>query len=60
MGRLAARAAREPSIAWWRRVAMDSGPEMSIGQRIAMYRKARGLTQEGLAMRLNRSKSWVT
>ncbi len=39
---------------------MDSGPEMSIGQRIAMYRKARGLTQEGLAMRLNRSKSWVT
>jgi transcriptional regulator with XRE-family HTH domain len=39
---------------------MDSGREMSIGQRIAMYRKARGLTQEGLAMRLNRSKSWVT
>jgi transcriptional regulator with XRE-family HTH domain len=39
---------------------MDSGREMSIGQRIALYRKARGLTQESLAMRLNRSKSWVT
>jgi len=39
---------------------MDSGREMPIGQRIAMYRKARGLSQDGLAMRLNRSKSWVT
>lgn len=33
---------------------------MSIGQRIALYRKWRGLTQDGLGMRLHRSKSWVT
>jgi transcriptional regulator with XRE-family HTH domain len=39
---------------------MDSASDMSIGQRIALYRRARGLTQEGLAMRLHRSKSWVT
>jgi transcriptional regulator with XRE-family HTH domain len=39
---------------------MDSGSGMSIGQRIALYRRLRGLTQEGLAMRLHRSKSWVT
>ncbi len=39
---------------------MDSASGMSIGQRIALYRKLRGLTQEGLAMRLHRSKSWVT
>ncbi|MEA2588391.1 MAG: hypothetical protein QOH66_1318 [Actinomycetota bacterium] len=39
---------------------MDSGSDMSIGQRIALYRRLRGLTQEGLAMRLHRSKSWVT
>src|SRR2546422_7675261 len=39
---------------------MDSTSGMSIGQRIALYRRQRGLTQEGLAMRLHRSKSWVT
>src|SRR5947208_14486521 len=39
---------------------MDSASGMSIGQRIARYRKLRGHTQEGLAMRLHRSKSWVT
>src|SRR5260370_20470016 len=39
---------------------MDSASGMSIGQRIALYRGLRGLTQEGLAMRLHRSKSWVT
>ena len=39
---------------------MDSTSGMSIGQRIALYRRLRGLTQEGLAMRLLRSKSWVT
>ena len=39
---------------------MDSMSDMSIGQRIAAYRKLRGLTQEGLGMRLHRSKSWVT
>ena len=39
---------------------MDSTSGMSIGQRIALYRRLRGLTQEGLAMRLHRSKSWVT
>ena len=39
---------------------MDSASGMSIGQRIALYRRLRGLTQEGLAMRLHRSKSWVT
>jgi transcriptional regulator with XRE-family HTH domain len=39
---------------------MDSASGMSIGQRIARYRRLRGLTQEGLAMRLHRSKSWVT
>ncbi len=31
----------------------------SIGERIAFYRKQRGLTQQGLAMRLNRSPSWL-
>ena len=39
---------------------MNSTSGMSIGQRIALYRRLRGLTQEGLAMRLHRSKSWVT
>ena len=39
---------------------MDSTSGISIGQRIALYRRLRGLTQEGLAMRLRRSKSWVT
>src|SRR5882672_8665520 len=39
---------------------MDSTSGMSIGQRSALYRRLRGLTQEGLAMRLHRSKSWVT
>ena len=39
---------------------MDSTSDISIGQRIAMYRKLRGFTQEGLGMRLHRSKSWVT
>jgi DNA-binding transcriptional regulator YiaG len=34
--------------------------DLSIGERIARYRRALGLTQEGLAMRLFRSKSWVT
>jgi transcriptional regulator with XRE-family HTH domain len=36
------------------------GRELSIGQRIAMHRRRLGLTQDGLAMRLHRSKSWVT
>src|SRR5215467_7391187 len=39
---------------------MDSTSGMSIGQCIALYRRLRGLTQDGLAMRLHRSKSWVT
>ena len=39
---------------------MGSASGMSIGQRIALYRRLRGLTQEGLAMRLHRSKSRVT
>jgi transcriptional regulator with XRE-family HTH domain len=34
--------------------------DRSIGERIAHHRKNLGLTQEGLAMRLFRSKSWVT
>lgn len=34
--------------------------DLSIGERIARHRRALGLTQEGLAMRLFRSKSWVT
>lgn len=34
--------------------------DLSIGERIARYRRALGLTQEGLAMRLFRSKNWVT
>jgi len=33
--------------------------DMSIGQRMAHYRRWRGLTQQALAMRLNLSKSWV-
>jgi transcriptional regulator with XRE-family HTH domain len=33
--------------------------DLSIGERIARYRRALGLTQEGLAMRLFRSKSWA-
>ena len=36
------------------------GRKLSIGQRIAMHRRRLGLTQDGLAMRLQRSKSWVT
>jgi DNA-binding XRE family transcriptional regulator len=38
----------------------DLGGDRSIGERIAHHRKNLGLTQEGLAMRLFRSKSWVT
>src|SRR4029450_12916034 len=34
--------------------------ELSIGQRVALHRKRLGLTQDGLALRLHRSKSWVT
>jgi len=34
--------------------------DLSIGQRIARHRRNAGLTQDGLAMRLFRSKSWVT
>src|SRR6266498_4003400 len=34
--------------------------DLSIGQRIAAHRRRLGLTQDGLAMRLHRSKSWVT
>jgi transcriptional regulator with XRE-family HTH domain len=34
--------------------------DLSIGQRIARYRRNAGLTQDGLALRLFRSKSWVT
>src|SRR6266508_1921810 len=36
------------------------GRKLSIGQRIAAHRRRLGLTQEGLAMRLHRSRSWVT
>lgn len=39
---------------------MDSSTDVSIGQRIATLRKLRGLTQDGLALRLSRSTSWVT
>ncbi len=38
----------------------SNGGDRSIGERIALHRKHLGLTQEGLAMRLFRSKSWVT
>ena len=38
----------------------DISGDRSIGERIAHHRKSLGLTQEGLAMRLSRSKSWVT
>jgi transcriptional regulator with XRE-family HTH domain len=38
----------------------DLGGDRSIGERIAHHRRNLGLTQEGLAMRLFRSKSWVT
>ena len=38
----------------------DIGGDRSIGERIAHHRRNLGLTQEGLAMRLFRSKSWVT
>jgi len=34
--------------------------DLSIGQRIARHRRNASLTQDGLAMRLFRSKSWVT
>ena len=34
--------------------------ELTLGQRIAVQRRLRGLTQEGLAQRLHRSASWVT
>jgi transcriptional regulator with XRE-family HTH domain len=30
------------------------------GERVAQFRKARGLTQEGLALRMHRSVSWVS
>jgi transcriptional regulator with XRE-family HTH domain len=38
----------------------DLSDDRSIGERIAHHRRNLGLTQEGLAMRLFRSKSWVT
>src|SRR5215211_3589548 len=38
----------------------DLSGDRSIGERIACHRRNLGLTQEGLAMRLFRSKSWVT
>jgi transcriptional regulator with XRE-family HTH domain len=34
--------------------------DLPIGRRIAIHRRRLGLTQEGLAMRLHRSRSWVT
>ncbi|MQA23942.1 MAG: helix-turn-helix domain-containing protein [Micromonosporaceae bacterium] len=34
--------------------------DLPLGRRIAVFRKLRGWTQEGLALRLNRSISWVT
>lgn len=34
--------------------------DLPIGRRIAIHRRRLGLTQEGLAMRLHRSQSWVT
>ncbi len=34
--------------------------ELPLGKRIAVFRRLRGWTQDGLARRLNRSKSWVT
>ncbi len=36
------------------------GRDLSIGRRIVMHRRRLGLTQDGLAMRLHRSKSWLT
>ena len=37
-----------------------TGEDLGIGRRIAAHRRRLGLTQQGLAMRLHRSTSWVT
>jgi transcriptional regulator with XRE-family HTH domain len=39
---------------------MDNYTDLPLGQRIAVHRRLRGLTQEALAQRLHRSASWVT
>jgi transcriptional regulator with XRE-family HTH domain len=41
-------------------VPEPSSGDLPIGRRIAIHRRRLGLTQEGLAMRLHRSRSWVT
>ncbi len=39
---------------------VPTSQDLRIGERIAAHRRRLGLTQQGLAMRLHRSKSWVT
>jgi len=39
---------------------VPTSEDLRIGERIAAHRRRLGLTQQGLAMRLHRSKSWVT
>jgi len=41
-------------------VPEPTGEDLGIGRRIAAHRRRLGLTQQGLAMRLHRSTSWVT
>jgi len=41
-------------------VPEPASADLPIGRRIALHRRRLGLTQEGLAMRLHRSRSWVT
>jgi transcriptional regulator with XRE-family HTH domain len=41
-------------------MAWPDGRDLTIGQRIALHRRRLGLTQDGPALRLHRSKSWVT
>jgi transcriptional regulator with XRE-family HTH domain len=47
-------------MAWFVRILEGGRADLPIGRRIAIHRRRLGLTQEGLAMRLHRSRSWVT
>jgi transcriptional regulator with XRE-family HTH domain len=38
---------------------MNAGPSLSIGERVAFYRRRRGLTQQTLAGLVGRTSSWV-
>jgi len=41
-------------------VPAPTSDDLPIGERIAIHHRRLGLTQDGLAMRLHRSTSWVT